>query len=395
MPEKIKTSLVGCGGIARQHLYAFRELCRKGLGDFEIVAVCDVAETKAKSFASEIKQFQKKTKPKIYTDFEDLLEKEDVQAVHLCTDHRTHHLIAVSSLEQDKHVIVEKPLGITMKAGRRMIEAAEKHGKILAVAEDRRFLLLNRASKWAIEQGYIGDVQMVIQIDVGGAPNFGRDLIVVGTPWRHKKLEGGAGTALDNGCHDIDTFRSLNGEIDEATGLITTFEKTRVNRNEKGDIVEKVKCTTEDAGFAILKFRNGSIGHWTPAYWAGHGEASSIGRWIYGSKGCLKNEWMVLDNGQKENVMTMYLLNADKDEREKFFPKGITNAFALEIHDFLEAIQEHRKPEVDGWEGLKDEAVCYAVIESSRLGRPVKVKDVLNGIVEDYQKEINKNLGLS
>jgi predicted dehydrogenase len=395
MPEKIKIGLIGCGGIARNHLYAFRELYRKGLGNFEIVAICDVVDKKAKSFASDVKKFQKKTTPKVHRDFDNMLEKEDIQAVHICTDHRTHHLIAIPCLKKGKHVIVEKPLGITMRAGRRMIEAAKKHGKVLAVAEDRRFLLINRASKWAIEQGYIGDVQMVLQIDVGGAPNFGRDLIVVGTPWRHRKLEGGAGTALDNGCHDIDTFRSLNGEIDEATGLIKTFEKTRVNRNEKGETVEKVKCTTEDAGFAILKFHNGSIGHWAPAYWAGHGEASSIGRWIYGSKGCLKNEWMVLDNGQRENVTTLYLLNADKEEKERYFPKGITNAFALETYNFLEAIREHRKPEVDGLEGLKDEAVCYAVIESSCLDRPVKVKDVLDGVVENYQKEINKNLGLS
>lgn len=394
MPEKIRIGMIGCGSVAKAHVIGFRELAGKGLGNFEIVATCDVVEEKAKRLASEIKQFQKKPRPKVYTDFQNMLKKEDIQALDICTDHRTHHLIAVPCFEAGKHVMVEKPLGITIRAGRRIIDAAEKHGKVLAVAEDRRFSLVNRASKWAIEQGYIGDVQMIFQIGIGGSPDFGRDAIIFGTPWRHEKLEAGAGTVLDNGCHDADEFRYLNGEVSEVMGFIQTFEKTRVKRDERGKIVERVKSTTEDAGFAILKFHDGSVAHWSPAYWAGHGEPSSF-RWIYGTKGCLKGKSVVLDTGRRENVTVLYLLNADEEDREKFFPKGITNTFALEIHDFLQAILEHRRPEVDGWEGLRDEAVCYAAIESSGLGRPVKVKDVLEGVVEEYQREINESLSLS
>jgi len=394
LPEKIRIGLIGCGDIARYHVSGFRELAEKGLGDYEIVATCDVMKERAKRLASEVKQFQKRIRPEVYTGFQNMLKNEDIQALDICTDHRTHHLIAVPCLEADKHVMVEKPLGITMRAGRRMIDAAESRRKALAVAEDQRFHLQNRASKWAIEQGYIGGVQMIFQIGVGGSPNFGRDAIIVGTPWRHKKLEAGAGTVLDNGCHDVDEFRYLNGEVKEAMGFIETFEKTRVQRDDRAKIVQRVKTTDEDAGFAILKFEDGSVANWSPAYWAGHGEPSSC-RWIYGTKGCLKGESMMLDDGRREDVTRLYLLNADEEEREKSFPKGITNTFALKIHDFLQAILEHRRPKVDGWEGLRDEAVCYAVIESSGLGRPVKVKDVLEGVVEDYQKEINESLGLS
>ncbi len=394
MPDKVRIGLIGCGDIAKYHVLGLRELAEKGLEGFEIVATCDIVKERAKSLASEIKRFQKKTRPQIYVDFQKMLKNDDIEALDICTDHRTHHLIAIPCLEAGKHVMVEKPLGITMRAARRTIDAAENHGKVLAVAEDQRFHLVNRASRWAIEQGYIGDVQMIFQVGVGGSPSFGRDVIIVGTPWRHKKLEAGAGTVLDNGCHDVDALRCLNGEIDEAIGFIKTFEKTRVKRDERGKIVQRVKSAAEDAGFAILKFHDGSVAHWSPAYYAGHGEPSSC-RWIYGSKGCLKDESMVLDTGRREDVTSLYLLNADEEERRKLFPKGITNTFALKIHDFLQAIVEHRNPEVDGWEGLKDQAVCYAVIESSGLGRPVKVRDVLEGVVEDYQKEINENLALS
>ncbi len=391
MDDEIRIAIVGCGGIARAHLNGYKELKQKSLGGFTIAAVCDLAKERAEDFAKAIEEFQGAAKPRVYLNHEELLKAEDVEMVDICTDHRTHHIIAISSLEAGKDVMVEKPLAITVKAGRKMVETADAHGRTLAVAENYRRTLGNRACKWAIDKGYIGDIQMILQ---GGVAAWGKGIMAGGTAWRHVKLKTGAGPVLDNGVHDVDLFMHLNGEIVEAYGVTKTFDKVKVRRDGKGQIVEQVENTIEDGGFAILKFANGAVCNWAPAYWGGHGEVSTFGRWIYGSGGCIKGEELIPDTGPRMNVSARFLLEAELKLRNKFFPKGITNTFAIEIHDFLEAMRRKRKPETDGWEGLKAEAVCYAVIESSRLNKTVKVKDVLEGQIEGYQKEINENLGL-
>lgn len=148
------------------------------------------------------------------------------------------------------------------------------------------------------------------------------------------KLKTGADPVLDNGVRDIDLFMYLNGEIVEAYGVTKTFDKVKVHRDEKDQIVEQVGNTIEDGGFAILKFANGAVCNWTPAYWGGHGEASNFGRWIYGSRGCIKGEELIPDTGPRMNVSTRFLLETEPKLRNKFFPKGITDTFALEIYDF-------------------------------------------------------------
>ncbi len=389
----VNVAIIGCGQMGSEHLRGYRELKQKKFDNFTITAVCDVAKERANDFSDQIQSFQNK-KPKIFLDYKKVIEIEDIDAVDICTDHRHHHIIGNFFLEAGKHVMVEKPMGITVKACRKMIQAAEKNGRVLAVAENYRRSLDNRAIKWVIENGYIGDVQMIFSGCVGGVAPFGRDAIVIGTPWRHVKVKTGAGPVLDNGIHDMDLFRYFNGEVEEAVGVTKTFEKVRVTRDKDGNIVDHVKNTVEDAGFAILKFENGAIGHWAPAYWSGHGETTGWGMWIYGSKGCIKEQNFIGDNGMRANVVNMFLLNASQELRERYFPQRLMNSVAIEIYDYLKAIETGSKPETDGGVGLKDEAVCYAVIESAWLNQPVKVKDVEEEKVEGYQEEINESLGL-
>lgn len=389
----VNVAIVGCGLMAREHLKGYSELKKKQLGDFKITAVCDVVEKKAEAFADRVLAFQTE-KPKVFLDYKRIIEAENVDAVDVCTDHRTHHLIGIPLMEAKKHVMIEKPMGITIKACRKMIEAAEENGRVLAVAENYRRSLENRAIKWTIENGFIGDVQMMFLGCVGGVEPFGRDSIIVGTRWRHVKAQSGAGPVLDNGVHDMDLFRYFNGEVREVIGVTKTFEKVRVTRDQEGKIIDQVDNTVEDAGFAILKFENGAIGHWAPAIWSGHGEMTVWGMWIYGSKGCIKERNFAGDNGVKVNVANMFLLNASQELRERYFAGSVMNSVAIEIYDYLKAVETGNVPETDGWVGLKDEAVCYAVIESAWLNQPVKVRDVEEGRVESYQEEINESLGL-
>ena len=182
--------------------------------------------------------------------------------------------------------------------------------------------------------------------------------------------------------------------MSEAIGVTRTFEGERYLRDEKGTILRSVKNTVEDAGFAILNHENGCVTLWAPAYWAGHGEGSSFGKWIYGSKGVIKEENLVLDSGFRMNVTSFFLLNASQQEKEKYFPHGLYDSVAIELYDFLTAVRDKKKPETSAIEGYKAMAISYSVIESSYLKKPVNVKDVEELKIENYQKEINEKLGI-
>jgi predicted dehydrogenase len=80
--------------------------------------------------------------------------------------------------------------------------------------------------------------------------------------------------------------------------------------------------------------------------------------------------------------------------KERFFPMDMRDGFALELYDFLQAVEGKKEPETSGRDGLRDLAVAYAVIESSLLGRWVEVSEVESSRVEGYQQEINRYYGL-
>jgi len=101
-----------------------------------------------------------------------------------------------------------------------------------------------------------------------------------------------------------------------------------------------------------------------------------------------------LDGEEPVDTTPLFVEKVDSDLRDRLFPHGVQNAFALELHEFLTAIAEGRQPETSGMEGLRDIAPGLAILESSTLRRPVKVEDVEACRVESYQREINEYFGV-
>jgi predicted dehydrogenase len=414
MSGRVNVGLIGCGKIMPKHLNGYRILINKGI-NARIVALCSRNIKNAERFRGFVKKshvdknselskeaisqirvydFQTDIDVELYDDYKVMLRKADIDAVEIFTPHSTHHSIALDSFEAGKHVLVEKPLAITVKAGLKMIEAAEKTSLILGVSECLRYGLRGtREIKWIIEQGYIGDVRMVfIGDDLGGrrSPNKMLD----DTPWRHQKLKAGAGVALDIGVHFFDTLRYLCGEIKEVTSILKTFEETRVIVNENGTIQDKVKNEVDDSFFTLVNFVNGAVGNLYFSM-AVHGEKFSLpgdqgNLAIYGSKGCVKGDRIILDDGTDTKIRKFFEEFATKEAKVKFFPMGIRDPFALETLDFLDAIREGKELEVSGREGLKDMILSYAMVESSNLNQPVRPEDIESGRISNYEKEINK-----
>jgi len=386
MAEKIRMAMLGCGGMSGAHTRGLKTLWENDVKMFDVIAACDIVEERAAGRAKEVEGFQGTT-PNVYTDVMEMLDKEpDLDAVDICSLHSAHHTLAVACLEAGKHVIIEKPLAITMRTGRLILDAARRNNATLAVAENYRRSRSHRAVKWAVRRGMIGKPRIFFWQDVGEH---------LGTwGWRDSKADAGAGWILDGGVHFTDLFRYHLGT--EAQEVFAMSKAYMPYRYEKPDTMEgRVDVTVEDTTFAIIKFEGDVIVQWTTCRAApGRGFGGQV---IHGSEGSIDMGGNLSTRKKTmngEELQKLFMESISEHEKEKLFPSGIADTVAIELKDFADAILNGNKPEVDGVEGFKDQAICMAVFESSCLNQPVIVSDIENCKIENYQKEINDDLGV-
>ena len=370
-----------CGG--------YQELWSKAIKSFDIVAACDIDASRAEERATQAHEFQGGTKPAVYTNVDEMLSKHsDLDCVDICALHSAHHTLAVTALEAGKHVIIEKPLGITMRACKLILDAADKNGCLLSVAENYRLDRVQRARRWAVRQGRIGDPRMIFWIEVG--EGLGK------WSWRNFKMDAGGGWVLDGGVHFTDLMRFiLDAEAVEVYAINKAYEPHRYDdpaARQGGYDVD-----VEDAMVSAIQFERGISAQWT---WVGSGPGNGINcRTLYGSEGSLDFEaGLTSRSGEtisNEVLLQEFLAHISDDEREYYFPNGIEDTVAIELKYFADAIITGGKPEVDGIEGMKSEAICMAVYESGWHGRPVTLAEIESCELEGYQGEINENLGIA
>ena len=419
MSDPIRIGVVGCARILPAHFRGLKSLLDHGIDNFRVTALCARRIEDAVMFRKRgegptprpsvithavhdplnaphmyVSDLHPDTLPATFTDWRSMLDADCVDAVINLTPVGLHHPVTLDCLRAGKHVIVEKPFAISVRAGQLMVDEARQRGLSLGVAEVVRYREPDRVMRWVLDEGLIGDVQMWISGGMGAA-DWSPDVIIAKTPWRHRKLEAGGGPAVDGAVHLFDRIRYLCGEVDEIGALAPRFEARRHTRDAAGNILESVDNEVEDAYFAQLRFASGAVGTIFGGV-AGHGEPVGLpgGPVIYGSKGCLKGTEVVLDGGQRLAGPDLFAQRADPALKERWFPHGIDDGFGLELLDFLRSIETGRPMETDGGEGVRDLACSYALLESATLNRPVQVADVLSGAVHTYQADIDAHYGL-
>jgi len=386
MAEPVALALIGCGGMMGAHVKGLRQLWKAGLRDFRVVATCDIDEARAAQFATDLEAIQG-AHPSTYTDVEAMLAGEkSLEAVDISVVHRLHHTIAIACLQAGKHVTIEKPLALTMRTGKMILEAATQAGTVFQVAENYRRSPKYRSIKWAIESGRIGKVRMLFWIDAGERRWY--------WAWREHRREAGGGWVLDGGVHHADLFRYLVGEVAAVSAQVATFDPIRYRNRET--LEDPVEADVEDCVMALLAFENGVLGQWALTS-AAPGETFNR-HGIYGESGSI-----MFDHGLKsrseevpiEDLQQEYMAGLSPDEKERWFPGGVTDTVATELEEFFRAIRGGPPVEINGLEAYKDQAVCEAVYESQAAGAAVRVADVELLKVEEYQRDLNHSVGVS
>ena len=385
MADALNIALVGCGGMMGGHVNGLRLVWEAGLRDFRIVATCDVDKAKAENFADGISEWQG-VGPKVYANQTDMLKsQDDIQAVDQSLVHRIHHDLAVEALEAGKHLTLEKPLAMTIRAGHAIIAAARKNKRVLQVAENYRRSQGERAINWAIKSGRIGDLRMIYWVDIGERLWY--------WGWRDELDQAGGGWSMDGGVHFADLFRYHVGEV---KSLYCVSKAIHPFRYGKPDTIEEPKpATTEDSTFATLEFENGVTGTWISTS-AAPGWGNGI-RAVYGSEGCI--QWgrglkTRKDELTMEQLHVEYMSAASEAEKSRWFPGGVTDTCGSELYEFVQAVLHGGPLEISGEEGLKDEAISLALYESSILDAPVSVRDVEMCKLEAHQARFNKEIGV-
>lgn len=404
--------------MGHRHLAGLVELDRSGLDHFELIGACDPVSGNADSLSQHAKEcFEER--PTVVRNLEELAAL-GVESVDITTTPSDHHTLAIEALQRRWHVMVEKPMALTIRACNLIRKAAEQSSCVFSVAENYRRDPINRLAKALLQAEVIGTPRLLLHNSISGG-----DRIMI-TVWRHQKRS--AGMLVDMGVHYADMMEYLLGEVSGVYAQTRLHERIRKDPRAGGSargpmriyqrwqrqMPAEFEATAEDAAYATILFRNGVVGQYIEDH-AGHGQ----GLWrrtIFGSKGSLElppdrsGRPIVLKlDGEEpvgdENILdfvpdfrldsaTAKLFGGERLWRYNFPAEGDSKNIAMEYADFAAAILGRNAPEVDAYQGARAVALCYAILESASLGRFVTIDEVMCEEVDAYQREINESLGL-
>jgi predicted dehydrogenase len=394
-----------------RHLHAYAALDRIGARRLELTAICD-PRPEAAEHAAAVAEALLGSRPAVFADHEQLIDSGAVQALDVVTDPAVHHLVAAPALEEGLHVICEKPLGITVRACRAIVDAAARSDAVLATAENYRRDPANRLARAVIEQGLLGELHLMIQTNVGG------DGAVIVSPWRHVREAGSI--ALDMGVHYTDILAYYLGELERVTG--TTFVAEPLRTFASGAVgvagIKEVspgvmQATGEDSIVALYESDSGvqvQLAYvpsgpgrvWFQRTVHGRSGSMSVPEDRSGGPVVVQLADRTLSGAELRHALggfelegaTGRLFGREGTEYDLPFADVDAATIAIEIDDFASAIVERRSPEVDGHGGLAAVAAVWAVAESRARGGPVRIAEVASGTVSAAQDRLDEHLGL-
>ncbi|MBE84713.1 MAG: hypothetical protein CME21_19310 [Gemmatimonadetes bacterium] len=410
--DSIRIALVGCGGMGTRHMYGLKELTETPFCRVELGAVCDINPENGERAAGEVESLLG-FRPPVYTDLEAMVKAESLDAVDVVTDPSFHHDVVCAALDLGLHVMVEKPFGMTIRTCRMMMDAAERNGKLISVAENYRRDPSARLARHMIGAGAIGEVYGAALHSV----RAGKRIFI--TPWRHLKER--AGPLLDMGVHYTDLIRYQLGEIEEIYADARLIEREREKAESEGSqygfyqdrhkaMSETVPATAEDTSSALFRMKSGVSLNWMMQL---AGPISFGRQMIWGTEGAIEGfgnrgsqiKLVEMDGTRVEqsDLLGRYAGLELEPLADHFFPTRVSvgdkavdwKLIALEYHELSEAILDGRPLEIDGEEGMRDVAASHALCESMIAKRAVTMDEMVSGHVYAYQEEIDGLLGVA
>ena len=342
----MKYALIGCGRISVNHIAAAQT------NKLDIVAISDVLPEK---MDEKREKFMLSSNTKSYMDYKEMLVKEQPELVAICTESGKHAKIALDCIDTGCHVIIEKPIALSLADADAIIQKAKAKGVKVCTSHQNRFNKSIQKIREAVEAGRFG------KMFYGTAHiRWCRDeSYYKQASWRGTWEQDGG--ALMNQCiHNIDLLRWMMGdEAEEVVGMTDRLNHPYID------------C--EDMGIALVRFKNGSYGviEGTTDVYPKNLEETL---YLFGEKGTVKA------GGASVNKIEAWKFADGQDEEEKIigeFHENPPNIYGFGhtplYADMIDAIQNNREPYVNGEAGRRALELVLAIYKSAAEGTPVKL----------------------
>lgn len=314
--KKLRIGIIGCGQMGEWHLNAYRYM-----DSVQLVSFMDTDIEKANHLA-------RKIHANAYADYREMFQKENLDAVSICTVPFVHKGITLEALEAGIHVLCEKPLAVSVAEAQEMTEKAKQKNKVLLVAFKFRFFDEVRNAKQLLDKGVLGKI-LSFRLMFGG-------YIDMANTWFSKKEISGGGVIMDNGPHAFDLVRHLLGEIEQVEAKVIQGQAIPV------EDTAQVHCQLKDGAWGIIDLS------WTlpvpsKTYFEIYGEEGSMALDFDGLSYKYKswNEWKRLPNDVP-----------------------IKDAFARQMEHFVSTIQGNSPNVTNMNDGLRSQEVIAEAYRS-------------------------------
>ena len=336
--SEIGFGIIGCGNISTIHAKAILSIPEARLRAFHSHSR-PKAETMARQFSVDFE-----------SSLDQLLDRKDIQVVSICTPSGTHADLGIKAAAAGKHVVVEKPIDVTLEKARMLIEACHQAGVKLAVIFQSRFLPAVQILKSAIDRNRLG------RLILGDAyvKWYRTREYYEAARWRGTLALDGGGALINQSIHTVDLLQYFIGPVASVFG----FAEKKLH-----PYIE-----AEDTAVAVLKFRNGALGVIEGATSVSPGFSRRVE--IHGDKGSVIldgndiSAWNLTEPGEEEEALSHL--------KERDLSNGASDPMALDIsghrrqiEDLIAAIREDRSPMIDGAEGLKALELVLAIYRSA------------------------------
>ena len=372
--KELRIGLIGCGFMGRTHSNGYNRV-PNFFPDLKyrpvLKAACSRTEDKVKAFADQwgFESYE--------TDWKNLVKREDIDAVDICTPNDTHAEIAIAAAAAGKMVLTEKPLSRNLAEGKRMVDAIEKAGVKNTVWYNYRRIPAVTLAKQIIDSGKLGKIfhyranflqDWTINADL---PQGGEAL------WRMDAEVAGSGVTGDLLAHCIDTAMWLNGGIKDVSAVTEIFIKERMH--QLTGKMEKVGI--DDACIFHCHFTNGSLGLFESTRYArGHkalytfeinGEHASI-RWDLHDLNRLEY-FDHADDSIVRGWRSVHVTDSDQPYMDKWWVPGLSigyeHSFVHQAADFLRSLETGEDCSPTFKEALETQKVCESVLDSAASKR--------------------------
>ena len=331
-----KAGIVGCGNVFPMHAITINQL-----ENVELVAVCDVKEDRAKK---EAKNFN----CEYYLDYKEMIDKEDLDVVHICTPHHMHAPISIYASKLKKHVMTEKPISITMEDANAMTEASKENQVVLGVIFQNRYNVGSKLIKETLNSGELGKIiSGKLQVTWKRTDEYYSK-----SDWKGTWDKEGGGVVIDQAIHTMDLMRWFVGsEIDYVEANIA---------NRTHEIIE-----VEDMAEGIIKYKNGVLTTFYAINYYSYDAPVEIE--IHCEKGIVKmigdKAVIEFNNGKK--------IIADNNPNEVFDYGNDVKSYwgtshVKQINEFYECLAEGKRSEINGVEALKTQEMICGIYESAK-----------------------------